>query len=456
MSDSLGALPLPPDVESGLVFLSHSSRQRDPEELSPDDKLNRHLHRKRFLSAVLEELQGKLEGEGFDVWWDRLNLRGGDVFDALIYDALALCDAAIVLVDRDALDSNYVRREVTILTFRASVGDGLTILPVLLGGVTDKELADSPLGRNTDLHTRLPVRPQAKKTNVTNAPGIVNEIVAALADRLESKANRLDSLTRRWIEDISFLLSGLSDDLLWRAAQSLGESRSEWLRNENKQRAIAASLLGSDKLDDVYAALREVVDWLAPHHAKLTVERTQPLWVDLHAARVVQDTSQLTNGRRVVGVSTRAYRLGRDVCLRATVASPQYRVLRLPDVVGEAPLQELTDRYDETIRTALNLSKVDEPETVTNKLSGFRGIYALMRCDTLDVATTAALVETMQLRFPGISLVLLGNRESGIWRNLPMEHAYSDLSMEVELDARRYVSQIAQLIGDLIPVDADD
>ena len=273
---------------------------------------------------------------------------------------------------------------------------------------------------------------------------------------MDQAPDRTDSLTRAWIEDLTVLLANLPDTLLWRAAESLGENRVEWLLNQNKHRALAASLLSNDSLDAVYSALREVMHFLPPDYANLAAERAKPLWVDLDAARIVNEASQLPYDRRVVGVRTRAYRLGLHTCLRATVSSPKYGMAALPDITAESPLQELTERYDRTIRELLHLSKYDEPETVAREFRDYLGIYALMRCDTLDIATTAALVEIMQTRFPGITFVLLGNRSSQIWEKLPMRHAFEELDRTSELSARRYVSRIAGLAGERIPVDSND
>src|SRR5258708_9834018 len=107
--------------------------------------MNSHRQRKRFLDTLLSRLESDLADAGFEVWLDRSRLGPGDEFEGRLHFALQSCDAAVVLIDLDALDSGYVRKEATILMWRRMT-DGIDVLPVLLGRVTERDLASSALG----------------------------------------------------------------------------------------------------------------------------------------------------------------------------------------------------------------------------------------------------------------------------------------------------------------------
>src|SRR5580658_4736674 len=98
------------------IFISHSSH--------PDP----------FADQVLKAVKDGLGGQ--EIFIDSDVLRPGDEWCSVIYHRLAECHAAIILLNRAALESTWVRREVNILLWRRALGYPLEIVPALLGDVS--------------------------------------------------------------------------------------------------------------------------------------------------------------------------------------------------------------------------------------------------------------------------------------------------------------------------------
>ncbi|MBM3525091.1 MAG: toll/interleukin-1 receptor domain-containing protein, partial [Alphaproteobacteria bacterium] len=78
----------------------------------------------------IDELRAVLTSEGYDVLVDRDGHRPGEAWTPELHRWLAECDAAILMFSPDALASDWVFKEATILTFRASVHRDVRLLPV--------------------------------------------------------------------------------------------------------------------------------------------------------------------------------------------------------------------------------------------------------------------------------------------------------------------------------------
>ncbi|WP_436745907.1 toll/interleukin-1 receptor domain-containing protein [Streptomyces sp. URMC 129] len=441
------------------MFISHSSRLRTPSELRPGDTLNRHRHRKKFVATLLRLLETGLTAAGFEVWIDRGRLPPGEPFDPKIHVALQRCDIAVFLIDLDALDAAYVRKEATILMWRLQMGDTHVVLPVLLGGVTERDLAASGLGAPVGLDTLVTLRPATTKLNRTAAETVAREVTEALTHRLpEAPPPAAATPAARWIHDFAEYISGISEERLWRVAERLGFGPDDWARaREDPHLAVASAMLGAD-LAPASQAIVQLADLIDEEGARTrVVRRALPLWVDLDAAKIVADVTKLPAHRRVLALTTPALRLAEHVVQRATCAAPEYATQRLPDAVGEAAHAELLERYDTTLRRLLHLSARDSPDEIAAELDSLGGgVFVLLRCENLRPGTAASVLGALRGRFPGVVFVALARKESLVWQQLDAPQAYRGLDDGQERSARRYVSRTAKLIGEDIAVDSDD
>src|SRR5512144_1900784 len=61
----------------------------------------------------VRKLAGDLEADGYDVWWDVSDLRGGDDWLRLIPAAIESSDFFIIVLSPNAIASEWVKREYT-------------------------------------------------------------------------------------------------------------------------------------------------------------------------------------------------------------------------------------------------------------------------------------------------------------------------------------------------------
>jgi hypothetical protein len=106
----------------GEVFISHSARGDD------------------FAERVLKAVAAGLTDKNHIPRVDENDIPSGDEWRPVVVDWLARCEAAVVLLNRPALESTWVRREVNILMWRRALGAPLFVVPVLMDGLRSKDV----------------------------------------------------------------------------------------------------------------------------------------------------------------------------------------------------------------------------------------------------------------------------------------------------------------------------
>jgi hypothetical protein len=345
-----------------------------------------------------------------------------------------------------------MRRELSVLQWLQ--GFGLPVLPVALGDVTRDEILRSPLGEISSLQ-RMNVltfgnRKQNSAARATHM-AMICEAIAKAAPR------RATTPTARWVQDMAHFLAGVPDASLPTLGEFLGVSHDELARADDPRGALAAALLGSD-IEQVYRCIRQAATYLDHEAREAVVTRAAPIWVDLDTARLVLDVAALPERARVCGFETTALRLGDNIVKRATASAPEYTTLRVPDAVGEDAGQELLERYDNSLRHALHLSRVDTCETIARLIASYHvAVFVLVRCAAINPQVTQNLLRNLGERFPGITFILLADPGSQIWHAIPeVRRSPRQWTRADDLDARRHVSRMYELIGKAVAVDSDD
>ncbi|MFJ8210951.1 toll/interleukin-1 receptor domain-containing protein [Streptomyces sp. NPDC096033] len=438
-----------------MVFLSHTSRRRTVEELGAAGFKAQGI-RKDYLARILEQLEELLHAAGFSVWWDRRDLHPGDSIDPTIYRALNDCRAAVVLIDADALDAGYMRREVNILTFR-HVEHNLHVVPVLLQ-VEAEQVRDSALGRETGIDVQLALH-ASKKQNCLAARETAERIVQHLVAESAAWHRDIHSAENRWIDDVTLCLEQATPNALRRAAETLDLDLVRWERSTEKRWEIAAALWSADR-EAVYEVIEDIAYQLPAGIRQRIVEHALPLWADLRAARTVRAASaEIPGTGRAVSLATRFLRLGELLARRASAGSRKARVVRLTDVHGESTIQDLVGQSDATLRRELNFPAETPAEEVSAALRRHPGrhLYAVLRSDTVNPATTAAVTRELQNRFPGIVMIILNNAGTVAWTTPSITPAFDDFPPERERAARKFISDMSELSGGKkIEVDSDE
>ncbi|MFH9613200.1 toll/interleukin-1 receptor domain-containing protein [Streptomyces pratensis] len=438
-----------------MVFLSHTSRQRTEEELGPKEHKAQGI-RKQYLRRVLEHLEVLLNQAGFSVWWDRKDLHPGDPIDPTIYRALNQCRAAVVLIDVDALDAGYMRREVNILTFR-HVEHDLHVVPVLLQ-VEAEQVRDSALGRETGIDVQLALH-TTKKQNQQASRETAERIAQHLVAESEAWQRDIRSPANKWIDDVTLCLEKATTNALRRAVETLGLDVAAWERSPEQRWEIAAALWSADR-DVVYDVIEDVAHQLPVGLREKIVEHAVPLWADLQAARTVRAVAVEGAGAGgAVGLATRFLRLGDLLARRASAGSRRVYVAKLSDVHGESTIQDLVCQSEATLRRLMNFPVETPPDEVTAELRRRPGqhLYAVLRSDTVNPATTTAVTRELQNKFPGIVMILLDHTGSAAWKAASVRPAFDDFTPERERAARKFVSDMSDLSGSKkIEVDRDE
>ena len=113
------------------LFISHSS------------KTLKNLALLRDICALLGT-----SGAGFHVLVDQ----GGEIpagadWELRLNEWMAECHAAVILFSKAALhDSDWVKKEAAILSWRREIEEGFTLIPVLLDGLSAEDLANGLFG----------------------------------------------------------------------------------------------------------------------------------------------------------------------------------------------------------------------------------------------------------------------------------------------------------------------
>lgn len=111
------------------IFISHGTDKTRPEELT-----------------YLDTLEARLAAapSPHDVLLDRTRIGAGDDWEGLLHDAIAECQAAVLLLSPRALDRPWVLKEATLLSYRKAREAVFPFFCVLLPGVTHEDLASRP------------------------------------------------------------------------------------------------------------------------------------------------------------------------------------------------------------------------------------------------------------------------------------------------------------------------
>jgi hypothetical protein len=81
-------------------------------------------------AEVADRIHQKLVKEGLDVWVDREDLQGGDLWRRQIVEAIASCSAFVIILSPDSVRSNNTRKELDI-----AEGKNRRIIPVMISKI---------------------------------------------------------------------------------------------------------------------------------------------------------------------------------------------------------------------------------------------------------------------------------------------------------------------------------
>lgn len=378
------------------VFISHSSRT-DP-----------------FTSAVRDAVRDGLEGH--EVFVDMDVLRPGDEWRAVLYQWLAECHAAVVLVNREALSSAWVKREVSILLWRRALGVPLMIVPVIVGDLTTKDLRDAGLGDLPDLLEAARLAP-----GQGDVPPTVTDIVGRLAEAEQYASDKSPMAT--WVRAVAHCLKEVRNlDSLVSAAQELGVAEEDQAKLRDPEVGpgfLALQMLGRWQSARLSAAMGEIADFTPAEWVGRLCDHVAATWVDGEAARGLLEFDTARPGTVVLNArreSTARQYVDRATCRAAT----GFAVATVTDVTGEEFLAEFES---ECAKAVAQLLGVDSPSDVEELLLPDRTLrpapaggrhdvlFLVVQAGKIQPGLLAEGVRAVHGRYPWLVVVLLSGQE---------------------------------------------
>ena len=131
-----------------------------------------------FARKLRDTLHSALEKDKrYEVFLDvRGGLTAGDIWQDGLHSALRNCAAGVVLLTPESLESGWVLKEATILSWRVFQREPILLVPVVLG-VTDDDLVEPRIRRPRARPDPVGARHRHRRRAVASA---VTRIVAAL------------------------------------------------------------------------------------------------------------------------------------------------------------------------------------------------------------------------------------------------------------------------------------
>jgi hypothetical protein len=319
------ATPKPP------IFISHSAKSPPP---------------LKVLRAIYRALS-----RDFEVLLDRRRLRPGDDWRRQLHAWMGLCHGAVLLLSENALDdSDWVKREATILGYRNEDEPGFMLVPVLLPPVTAQKLDDGDYG---------PLE-LGRVQSVTG--GTPAELARKVREALEPLRGATGQKTPlQWAEEVvaRILYTELEEGEKnprprFEAAAAQMQRSVRWSPRLSYSQQLARHLLGASLIHSARALVSLTPYFKNKEKAESLLDTyLRPFWVDPEALTELPRVQRRPPGQRAVCVNGVEY----------PFTSESY-VLRASGVVRRWVFVPITppDGYEELL--------VESPAALLKKLEG--------------------------------------------------------------------------------------
>jgi hypothetical protein len=390
------AVPMKP-----FIFISHSCKDNEaapPAELSVEQAAARSA-RLRFARVLRDEVNRRLNATGrFDVFLDvRGGLNPGDIWQNGLHKALGHCAGAVILLSPEALDSGWVLKEATILSWRVFMGDALKVVPVGLG-VSQAELVEKGFGAvNLDAiqWVNVPDATDAYRIDAVNKIVAAIEAIPASALGQAGWANKAE----QWIAEFALLLRGAVPQGLearylpeMRRAVSIADD-TEGRFDTNPFLNIAAQVLTANP--NQVLKLLNGAGTPAKAGREAMQEKVGPLWVNLGAALPFA-----TRSERVVAIDTGSTAFAQDYIRRAHFTRVAADRVLVPSDVNDGVFAGIMENIKRYLKGYL---PIDNATDLDNDIQDNGAAYVVLgpglaRPDVLDELTRS---------YPQLTLVAL-------------------------------------------------
>lgn len=292
-----------------LIFVSHSSA---------DNTLT---------AEVCKQLKALLGGDkNCEVLVDTEKLEEAHPWPIQLHEMMADCHAAVVLLSEKALKSDWVRKEMTILTWRNSLQPDFKLFIAQFPGITDEQLKHA--GYEPLQHRQI--------QGINSAdPGV---IAARVHARLQADAVApVQTLFDRLAEHLGALLRQADAQSLDELARKLGAERPRWRPETVPKTALVEKICRQilrgelGQFSDLTELFNNLKTRLPPHNLKQILKLLAPHWVDAQSAGHLGNLVAKAGGKlycRAAAINGNHAKLytGRMYLYRAFPLESQYRL----------------------------------------------------------------------------------------------------------------------------------
>jgi hypothetical protein len=385
------------------VFISHSCKDNEkkpPAGLSKE-QADARAERLKFARGLRDQLEAQLsKDKRFKVFLDvRGGLKPGDIWRNGLHNALRTCSAGIVLLTPESLESKWVLKEATILSWRVFVGDLRVLIPIVLG-VSRAELKEAGFGAlDIDAVQQIDVESSSTKELAL----VVAKAVAAIKEKVVSPLAEDRPLppTEFWIERFADRLgkvigdpkTKLAGQYLSKMCAALEISQKDKLGFDDKPLFnLASHLLFADD-GQVMRFLQEVGDPDKEQRESLK-ESVVALWVDpTPASRLLQPGNQVIAIDALEIASLSAY-LERAFCNRVAWS----RVVEIEDTTDGTDAAVLA-----AVRTELGkLVNIDSVATLKAEVEKDGPVYVLLG----PGSTRPSVLDSLTALYPHVIFIV--------------------------------------------------
>jgi len=302
------------------IFVSHSS------------KTDANITLLKKVCKGLEEYKTDEDNLEYQIVYDLNNtIIGGDDWYNSIERWMMEADAAVILFSKAALfDSDWVKKEVSNLSWRKNLDPDFVLIPVLLEGLEPNEFNKGLLGVL-----------QINRIQFIKDTNDATEIVAELHKKLAAEAS-LKDLAERDFDGASYeplegklaelIASKLPRDALDDAVKELDLTRPLWPPDKHKINALAVARHLVSNPDESMRCLSDFLDELQlsiPREcASNLIKYIKGMWVNREAAASLPNAKQThkiigLNGNKVENYTAKRY------CERAWPLSSKWDLIRI-------------------------------------------------------------------------------------------------------------------------------
>ncbi|GAA3951962.1 toll/interleukin-1 receptor domain-containing protein [Actinoplanes auranticolor] len=349
--------------------------------------------------AVLRSVVRRLESAGHSVFVDSTILLG-DRWRSRLYHELALCGAAVVLLDQMSIGRRWVQREVDVLLWRRAFHPELCVLPVLLDATNVAAVRKAGFGEFTEQQFLLADG---------LGPAVIAERVAARVAEATPIGGMTTSRMEQWFDDLETLFARVDQrQRLRQAALELGVSPqdADQVLLPGGCRFLAHQFLGRSTDTATVDAISRLVYAATTDTLLKLAHLVSPAWVEQSASRHLTAPARST----VAVLNADDPHTPEHYVRRATCVDARVQVERVTAVLGEDVEQDLFDQCEEAVFRLLGVEppvtgRFAVPERELREGPPWPS-YLIVAAADLPHDAVASVIKQLRTVFPWLTVLL--------------------------------------------------